>query len=51
MHPIDTIEGGLTQVEERLLQELTIGAGASKVRIWVGKPLTDAEVAAKLKGR
>lgn len=51
MHPIDTIEGGLTQVEERLFQELAIGAGASKVRIWVGKPLTDAEVTAKLKER
>jgi len=51
IHPLEKIEGGLTQVEERLFHELAVGAGASKVCVWVGAPLSDAEVAAKLKGR
>jgi hypothetical protein len=51
MHPLDTLQGGLTQIEERVLRELALGAGASKVVVWVGAPLTDAEVAAKLRGK
>lgn len=51
IHPLEKIEGGLTQVEERLFHELAIGAGASKVFIWVGAPLSDAEVISKIKGK
>ena len=50
IHPLEKIDGGLTQVEERLLRELAIGAGASKVIVWVGAPLSDAEVMLKIKG-
>ncbi len=51
IHPLETIEGGLTQVEELLFHELAIGAGASRALVWVGAPLTGAEVTAKLEGR
>jgi rod shape-determining protein MreB len=51
IHPLEKIEGGLTQVEERLLQELAVGAGASRVAVWVGKELGDSEAMSKLKGK
>ena len=51
IHPVERIDGGLTQVEERLFYELAVGAGASKVVVWVGAPLSDAEVISKLKGK
>jgi rod shape-determining protein MreB len=49
IHPLERIEGGLTQIEERALLELALGAGASHARVWVGAPLTDQEVMEKLK--
>lgn len=51
IHPREKIDGGLTQVEERLLQELAASAGASKVVVWVGAPLSDSQVIAKIKGK
>jgi rod shape-determining protein MreB len=51
MHPLEKIDGGLTQVEERLFHELAVGAGAAKVFVWVGAPLSDAEVISKIKGK
>lgn len=50
VHPMEKLEGGLTQIESRVFQELAMGAGASKAVVWAGAPLGDAEVAAKLKG-
>ena len=50
IQPLEMLEGGLSQVEERILHEMAVGAGASKVVVWVGPKLTDAEVVAKLKG-
>ena len=44
MHPLEMSEGGLSEVEERILRELAIGAGAMKVVVWVGPQLSDAEV-------
>jgi len=49
VHPLERIERGLTQIEERALQELAMGSGASKALVWVGSVLTDAEVLEKLK--
>lgn len=43
MHPLGDPEGGFTQVEIRAFCELALGAGAAKVNIWTGRPLTDAE--------
>jgi rod shape-determining protein MreB len=51
IHPLERVDGGLTQVEERLFHELAISAGASKAVVWVGAPLSDAEVISKLKGK
>ena len=37
-------EGGLTQIELRVMKELGVGAGASKVDVWIGPPLSDEQV-------
>lgn len=50
IQPLEKIGGGLSQVEERLFRELAVGAGASRVIVWVGATLDDAEVMARLKG-
>ena len=47
MHPLELIEGGMSQVEERILYELAIGAGAMKAILWSGEPLSDAQVKEK----
>ena len=51
MQPLERIEGGLSEVEERVLRELAIGAGARRVVVWVGHELSDSEVRDKLDGR
>jgi rod shape-determining protein MreB len=51
IHPLEKLEGGITQIEERLFRELAIGAGASKVLVWVGPPLSDSEAMQKLNGK
>ncbi len=49
MHPIEIIDGGLSQVEERVLKDLAIIVGAQKVVLWVGNELTDENVLEKAK--
>jgi len=49
LHPLERIDGGLTQIEERALQELALDSGASRALVWVGSALSDAEVIEKLK--
>ena len=44
LHPLGDPEGGYTQVEIRALQEMAMGAGASKVTIWQGRMLSDQEL-------
>ena len=51
IQPMEMIEGGLSQVEERILREIAIGAGASKVVVWVGPELKDQEVKQRLNGK
>jgi len=51
IQPLEMLEGGLSEVEERALREVAIGAGASKVVVWVGHELSDAEVRDKLSGK
>jgi len=50
VHPLQMVEGGLSQVEERIFHELAVGAGAKKAVVHVGAELSDAEVSAKLRG-
>ena len=44
IQPLEMIEGGLSQVEERVLMEVAAAAGARKVVVWIGHELTDQEV-------
>jgi rod shape-determining protein MreB len=44
MHPLGSPAGGFTQVERRAFREMALGAGASEVFVWTGRPLTDQEV-------
>ena len=44
IHPLDMVEGGLSEVEERALRELAMSAGARNVFVHVGALLTDSEV-------
>lgn len=39
MHPMEKLEGGVTEIECRVYQELALGAGARKVHVHVGKEL------------
>ncbi len=48
IHPIEKVDGGLSQVEDRVLRDLAIIAGAQKVVVWVGQELTDDEVLGKV---
>jgi len=49
IQPLEMIEGGLSQVEERVLKELAVCAGARKVVVWVGQELSDQEVVQRAK--
>lgn len=40
MHPMEKLEGGLTNVEQRLFRELALGAGAHDVCVYTGAPLS-----------
>lgn len=44
IQPMEKIEGGLSEVEHRVLQELAAAAGARKSVVWVGEALSDSEV-------
>jgi len=39
IHPMEKLEGGLTDIELRVFRELCIGAGAIEVVVYVGSPL------------
>ena len=51
MHPLEMVEGGLSEIEDRTLREVAIGAGAGKAVVWVGRELSDSEVKEKLSGK
>ena len=48
IHPMEMVDGGLSEIEDRIFREVAMGAGASKVVVWVGRELNDAEVKDKL---
>ena len=48
IQPMDMIENKISEVEERMLMELALGAGAYKAVVWTGRELTDKEVVEKL---
>ncbi len=43
IQPMELIEGGLSEVEEKILKELALGAGAFKVVLHTGAELSDSE--------
>ena len=49
IQPREKIEGGLSEVEERVLLEVATAAGAKEVKVWVGHELPDHEVIGKIK--
>lgn len=49
IQPLERLEGGLSQVEERILLELGLGCGARKVRLHLGNVLDSVGVLAKLR--
>lgn len=51
IHGVDQSEGGYSQVEERVLNELAYGAGSRKVVVWYGKVLECDEVIQKIKSK
>lgn len=50
IHPIDMVDGGLPEAEERIFNELALGAGAFKVKLHLGKELSDSEAQKLLNG-
>ena len=44
LHVLEPLEGVLTEVELRALQELASGAGAREAHVWGGRELTDREL-------
>jgi len=46
IHPTEMVEGGLSEVEERVLRELALGAGARSVVVHVGLALAGCRVMA-----
>ena len=44
IHPMERIEGGVTQVEYKVFVELGVGVGASRVGVHTGPPLTGEAV-------
>ena len=51
MQPLEMYEGGLSDVEERVLRELALGAGGRDAVIWNGHELSDNEVMEQAKKR
>ena len=47
IQPMEKVENGLSEVEERVLLELAARAGARSVSVWVGHNLSDSEVLSK----
>lgn len=46
VHPLEKVDGGLTQLEASTLRELAIRAGAKHACVWVGQELPDEEILA-----
>ena len=44
MHQTHLAEGGLCQVEERVLRELAYGSGASSVFVWHGQDISETQL-------
>lgn len=48
IHPMEMVENGLSEVEERAFLELAYGSGARKAKVYVGMELSDDGVRTRL---
>ena len=48
MHQIFNSEGGLCEIEERILREAALSAGTKQVFLWQGEPLSSSQLESKL---
>jgi Actin-like ATPase involved in cell morphogenesis len=48
MHQIFNSEGGLCEIEDRILREAALSAGAKQVFIWQGQPLSSSQLESKV---
>ena len=48
LQPMEMTDGGLSQVEERVIMDMAYGAGAKRVLLWVGGELSRQEALNKL---
>ncbi len=51
IHPMEMVEGGLSEIEMRVFNELAAGAGAHKVVVWIGPELSNSEAKQQAMGR
>ncbi|WP_432719608.1 hypothetical protein R0381_000254 [Jeongeupia wiesaeckerbachi] len=49
IHPLEMVDGGLSQIEERIFKELALSSGARKAYIHLGPLLNDSSVLATTK--
>jgi rod shape-determining protein MreB and related proteins len=47
IHPLEKVEGGLSEVEKKTFLELAIFAGARDAIVWVGAELVDFQILEK----
>jgi len=50
VHPMELNEGGISEVEKRVLMESFERVGARRILFWEGKELSNRQVLKKLKG-
>jgi rod shape-determining protein MreB len=48
MHQIFNSEGGLCEIEERILREAALSAGTKQVFLWHGQPLSSSQLESKV---
>lgn len=51
IQPMELVEGGLSEVEERVFRELGLGAGAIKIVLWIGAELANDKAIQMLNGK
>ena len=50
VQPMDKVEGGLSEIEDRIFKELAVSAGARSVVVHIGAELTDDDAISKING-
>jgi hypothetical protein len=48
IQPMEMNDGGLSEVEDRILRECAIGAGARKIIVWIGAELSNDKAIEKI---